>query len=139
MGAVQVQQYLGRARDFFKGMEFLKDDLAEYGRSSALLGIHSAISYCDALRSGLGSESVASDDHQRAAQELRSLLVARKRELGEGINRLERLLSQKSEVAYSPKRNSRKDVEAIIQDAQRFALWAEDAGARLGIEGWRND
>ena len=59
MGAVQVQHYLGRARDFLKGMELLKDDLAEFKHSSALLGIHGAISYCDALRVGLGSENLS--------------------------------------------------------------------------------
>ena len=147
MGAVQVQHYLSRARDFLKGMEslfeeevyVLEEDLVQFIHSPALLGIHGAISYCDALRIGLGSESVSSDDHRRATSELTSLLSGRKYDDRRGIPRLERLLAMKSTVAYFPKRVAVKDVYDIVQQARRFALWAESAGRELKIEGWRND
>jgi len=100
MIAVEVQHYLGRARDFLKGMDLLQNDLAEYRYSSALLGIHGAISYCDALRIGLGSKGLSSDDHQSAARELRLLLASRKFENPQGVGRLEKLLSKKSMIAY---------------------------------------
>ena len=147
MGAVQVQHYLNRARDFLKGMEslfeeevyVLEEDLVQFTHSPALLGIHGAISYCDALRIGLGSESLSSDDHGRAASELLTLLSGRKYEDRQGIQRLERLLAKKSIVAYFPKRVAVKDVHEIVQQARRFAIWAESAGRQLKIEGWRND
>jgi hypothetical protein len=65
MAAMQVQHFLGRARDFLKGMDLLQDDLAEFRFSPALLGIHGAISYCDALRIGLGSVRVSSQRGRR--------------------------------------------------------------------------
>ena len=136
MAAVEVQCFLARARDFLKGMELLKDDLAVFRSSSALLGIHAAISYSDALRSGMGSRDVSSDDHRIAAQELKRLLAARNFDRQQGADRLNRLLGMKSKVEYSAhtlKENSAKD---IIDQAQRFAAWAEDTGAKLQIEGW---
>ncbi len=138
MVAVQVQHYLGRARDFFKGMDLLKDDLTGYRYSSALLGIHSAISYCDALRLGMGSASLSSDDHRSAVGELRTLLASRKFEKRQGADRLEKLLRFKGRVAYASD-GSGLDFNQIVQQAARFAAWAEDAGKSLRIEGWRND
>ncbi len=138
MGAVQVQHYLARARDFLKGMELLKDDLAEFKHASALLGIHGAISYCDALRVGLGSDNLSSDDHRIASRELKAQLAARRYNELQGLDRLEKLLAQKSAIAYFPKRIAEKDVFEIVQQARRFALWAESTGKQLEIEGWHD-
>jgi hypothetical protein len=136
MAAVQVQCYLGRARDFLKGMDLLREDLGEYRYSSALLGIHGAISYCDALRTGLGSEKVSSDDHRKAAGELKSLLAGRKFEKQQGTIRLEKLLGKKSRIAYARDAAGEVEINEIVVQAQRFAAWAEDAGKALKIEGW---
>jgi hypothetical protein len=136
MKAVEVQHYLSRARDFLKGMTLLKDDLAEFNYSSALLGIHGAISYCDALRIGLGGKSVSSENHKSAARELRVLLTSRKYNDKQGIERLQNLLSYKGLIAYSIERVSEKDIKSIIQQAERFALWAERTGTQLNVEGW---
>jgi hypothetical protein len=138
MGAVQVQHYLGRARDFLKAMELLKEDLTEFKCSSALLGIHGALSYCDALRAGLGSRHLSSEDHRTAPKELRTLLAARKFGNLQAIDRLVKLLSEKSVIAYAPRTISQKSVLEIIQQARRFALWAEATGKQLKIEGWQD-
>lgn len=138
MIAVQVQNYLGRARDFLKGMDLLKDDLTEFKYSPALLGIHSAISYCDALRIGMGSKTLSSDDHKKAVRELKTLLATRKFERKQGADRLLTLLSFKSSVAYGSN-SSALEFNYVVQQAERFAAWAEDAGKSLKVEGWRND
>jgi|HubBroStandDraft_1064217.scaffolds.fasta_scaffold144450_3 hypothetical protein len=136
MIAVEVQHFLGRARDFLKGMDLLQNDLAEYSYSSALLGIHGAISYCDALRIGLGSKDLSSDDHQSAAQELRLLLATRKFGNSQGVGRLEKLLFKKSRIAYAPDAARENEIKQIVLDAKRFEAWAEAAGKELRIEGW---
>ncbi|MGH9600106.1 MAG: hypothetical protein ACRD27_09590 [Terracidiphilus sp.] len=136
MSVTQVQHFLGRARDFLKGMDLLKEDLAEYRFSSALLGIHGAISYCDALRTGLGSGKLSSEDHQSAAGELRSLLAARRSERQQGADRLEKLLSKKSRIAYARDATGDAEIKLIVQQAERFAAWAESTGKELRIEGW---
>ena len=52
---------------------------------------------------------------------------------------MERLLVYKSLVAYSVHRVSEKDIRLIVQQAERFAQWAERIGRQLRVEGWEND
>jgi hypothetical protein len=136
MNAVEVQHYLGRARDFKKGMEFLKDDLAEFKSSSALLGIHSAISYCDALRTGMGCVDVSSEDHGSAVKDLKLLLASRNFNNRQGADRLGKILSRKSRIAYASDAVRKEEVEEILKQAERFAFWAEETGRQLRIKGW---
>lgn len=136
MIAVEVQHFLGRARDFLKGMDLLKDDLAEFRFSPALLGIHCAISYSDALRTGMGREKVSSDDHSKAASDLESLLKSRNFENRKGIGHLKKLLGMKSGIEYEPSTVRENEIEDIVRQAERFAKWAEAAGRKLKIEGW---
>jgi|SRR5271165_1828227 len=136
MADASVYSFLDRARDFLKGMELLKDDLTEYRNSSALLGIHAAISYGDALRIGLGNKNLSSDDHLSAAADLKSMLAARRYERPQGADRLGKLISQKSKIAYAADTPSEYAIKQIVDQAQRFANWAEETGKKLRIEGW---
>jgi len=138
MIAVEVQHFLGRARDLLRGMNLLKDQEG-FRFSSALLGIHCAISYSDALRTGLGCADVSSDDHRRAESDLRSRLVARKFEKLQGAARLGRLLSKKSKTAYSAEAATEAEINDVVLQAKRFADWAEETGMKLKIEGWSNE
>jgi hypothetical protein len=136
MIGVQVQDYLSRARDFFNGMRLLRDDLPVFMSSAALLGIHSAISYSDALRTGMGCVDVSSDDHRSAESDLRSRLSSRKIEKTQAAARLGSLLSKKSLIAYASDARKVGEIEQILKQAERFASWAEETGRRLRIEGW---
>jgi hypothetical protein len=138
MSALTVEHYLQRARDFFLGMHLMRD-AQPYRSSVALLAIHSAVPYSDALRTGLGDEKLASDNHQQAADSLRRLLQAKRVELGNGLNHLKDLLSSKSGVAYGDKRLSDNELRSLILGAERFSAWANDMGKRLKLEGWRDD
>jgi hypothetical protein len=136
MIAVEVQHFLGRARDFLKGMDLLKDDLTEFRFSSALLAIHCAISYSDAMRTGMGCANVSLDDHQSAARDLKSRLVSRNHVNRKGLGHLEKLLSGKNRVQYDSVTVRENEVEDIVKHAERFARWAEESGRQLRIEGW---
>jgi hypothetical protein len=136
MQAVHVRHYLNRARDFLKGMDLLKDDPAEFKSSSALLAIHGAISYSDALRIGLGNSNISSEDHQSATQELKQLLTIRKYQKLDGVDKLAKLLGNKSVIAYGSVSVADERFKSIVQQAERFAVWAERTGKELGIEGW---
>jgi len=144
MIGLQVQHFLDRARDLLKGMEFLvredsfilHDDFVKFRFSPALLGIHCAISYSDALRSGLGCTDVSSDDHQNAVKDLTTRLTSRRFEQHRGANHLERLLSKKSRIAYASEATREDEIEDIVKRTTRFAEWAEEAGRTLKIEGW---
>jgi hypothetical protein len=101
MIAGRFELYRDRARDFLDGMKFLQEDLDAFGYSSALLGIHGAISYADALRIGMGSKKVSSDDHSSATLELKSLLDSRRFEKQQGVKHLKLLLARKSRISYA--------------------------------------
>jgi len=147
MITVEVQHHLSRARDFVEGMSrllkeemfVLEDDFVRFRYSPALLGIHGAISYCDALRIGLGSEKLSSDDHRNATRELKSLLAERKLQGTEGADRLDKLLGKKSRIAYAREASDDTGIKQITLHAERFAKWAEAAGRALKIEGWGDE
>jgi hypothetical protein len=120
----------------FDAMVLLQEDRA-YRNSSALLAIHSAISYSDALRAGLGDERLASDGHDRAADALQNLIGARYPHGGSGVSHLRFLLSRKNVVAYSAKRMEHSDYESLFTRAGRFAKWADTAARELKIMGWK--
>jgi len=118
-------------------MQFLRDD-ESYRNSSALLGIHSAISYCDALRTGLEDETLASENHQMAADALQRLLSTRYTGNDDGLRHLKALLSKKSAVAYGSRRLGNNDFQLIFTQAERFTKWANSVGSQLKIEGWNH-
>ena len=119
-----------------EGFNLLKDDLDEFRFSSALLGIHSAISYSDALRTGMGCENVSSDDHRSAADDLKKRLNEDRRfENLRGVEHLKNLLSKKSRIEYASENVRRDEAEDIVKHARRFADWAEKTGRALKIWG----
>jgi hypothetical protein len=138
MQVVLVEHYLQRAADFYYGMLLMRgDDL--YRNSSALLAIHSAVSFSDALRVGLGDEKLPSDDHAKAVDSLLRMLPARQASDQAGLNHLRYLVSNKSRVAYGSDRLSAREFEILVTKAERFASWANGLGRKLNIEGWKHD
>lgn len=138
MQAVQVQHYIQRATDFFNGMQLTRDE-EPYRNSSALLAIHSAVSYTDALRTGLGDENLSGDDHRQAADALRPLLNTRSVKAQDGVGHLQYLISRKSSVAYGSERLGANEFLSLVIRAERFAKWANGIGRQLNLEGWNYD
>lgn len=138
MQAVQVQHYIERATDFSRGMKLMSDD-EDHINSSALLAIHSAISYSDALRAGLGDAGLSSDDHRNAADTLHGLLNSNRYKEQQGLRHFKLLLSKKSRVAYSDRSLSLTERKDLITAAERFEVWVNQVGKRLNLEGWTHD
>jgi hypothetical protein len=138
MQAMQVERYLKRAADFSYVVLLLRGD-ESHRYSTALLAIHAAIAYSDALRIGLGNTKLGSDDHNKAAESLRLLLPSSSDRDETGISHLRYLLSNKSLVAYGSQRISTKDFEKLFTKAERFVKWANRTGLQLKIEGWIDD
>jgi hypothetical protein len=108
-----------------------------YANSASLLAIHSAISYADALRVGLGDLRLASEDHRSSVESLQRLLAERRFEDMSGIKNLRDLVSRKSQVAYGDERLNFRASALLATKAERFAIWANRVGFSLKIEGWR--
>ncbi len=107
-------------------------------QSSALLAIHCAVSYSDALRSSLGDSRLSSDDHSKAADALEKLLPPKLSDRL-GLTHLRKLLARKSRVAYSDQRLSHTEMEDLILAAERFEIWTLKLARQLDLEGWNRD
>ena len=138
MQAEQVRHYVARASEFYKTMRLLQG-ADGYANACALLAIHSAVSFTDALRSGLGDRELAGEDHRSAASALRKLMAHRSNTVGQGTAHLEKLIAEKSSVAYGSSRLEAKDYQTVTMHAERYASWANRMGRELKIEGWIND
>jgi hypothetical protein len=138
MPAIQVEHYLKRAADFSYVVLVLRGD-ESHRNSSALLAIHAAISYSDALRAGLGDVKLGVDDHSKAADALKRVLALKVVDDETGLGHLRYLLSNKSLVAYGDQRINAKDFEMLFTKAERFVAWANRIGMQLKIEGWTDD
>ena len=137
MRSVRVRHYLQRATDFFDCMQLTRDD-ESFRNSSALLAIHSAVSFCDALRAGLGDRELSSDNHNQAADALSKQIPSGVRLDPSGLDHLRYLISRKTAMAYGERRVEEKTFGLVVLRSERFAAWANDTGKRLGIEGWHD-
>jgi hypothetical protein len=135
MNALRVGHYIGRADDFYRGLELIRGE-QDYRCSSALLAIHSAISYSDALRVGLGETQVHADDHRGALASLKRLLGSRRIKDEGGFAQFEYLISMKTFVAYGNQRLDEKRWMRINLSAERFANWVWRVAKELNMEGW---
>lgn len=138
MDALRVEHYIGRASDFYQGLELLRD-ADDFRHSSALLAIHSAISYSDALRTGLGEERLDAEDHRTAMASLRQGLVRHRVADFSGFTHFEYLMSMKSFVAYGGERLDERRSQRISLAAERFANWAWRVAKNLAMEGWSDE
>ena len=138
MPSEKVRHYIRRAADFLAGMQLMRNE-QPYRNSTALLAVHSAVSYADALRVGLGDESLAADDHRKTSNALQQLIPAKLLADRSGLGHLDYLIANKSSVAYQDERLTALRSEKMAIKAERFAAWADRAGRQLGIGGWQHD
>ncbi len=120
--------------EILDGMEYLQLNTIS-PQAAALLAIHSAISYADALRYGLGDDRLSSGSHGDAAGTLRKLCVAKGLPDLTGIAHLEYLLSKKTPVSYGSQRIPEGQIDVMLLRAERFARWAVTTSHKMMIEG----
>jgi hypothetical protein len=116
--------YYRRAAQLADAMKLCQDDLASYASAAALLAVHSAISYSDALLTGLASRRPHGENHQEAVTALKRACT-RARIDHQGIPHFQVLLSAKTEISYGEKRVDDERVAALCIKAERFRVWAE--------------
>jgi hypothetical protein len=101
------------------------DDLGEreYGNGLAIVAIHAAIAYTDALTVAYRELRSVDGDHARAASVLSHALGARAQDQ---VPRLTRMLNAKSDASYSGSYYTLQDGREILRDLKRYASWAEE-------------
>lgn len=121
---VSLSVYHRRARQLASAMRLCQDDLAGYASAAALLAVHSAISFSDALLIGLGANRPSGEDHRQAVSALKRACTSAKIE-PQGITHFQRLLSAKTDISYGDKAIDDEKVSALCIAAERFQVWAE--------------
>jgi hypothetical protein len=116
--------YHRRARQLAGAMKLCQDDLAAYASAAALLAVHSAISYNDALLIGLGGARPRGENHREAITALKRICTGAKIE-PQGITHLQKLLSVKTDISYGDKPVDENRITALCAAAYRFEKWAE--------------
>jgi hypothetical protein len=96
----------------------------KYGNGLAIVAIHAAIAYTDALTVAYGAFKSTDGDHTRAADALRRALGYRA-DAGQ-VRRLSGILDAKSHASYSGNYYTLADGQGILADLELFAGWAEE-------------
>ncbi|MEW5929809.1 MAG: hypothetical protein AB1941_20330 [Gemmatimonadota bacterium] len=121
-----------RAGSYFRVAQVLRStarDLStmaepKYGNGLAIVAIHSAIAYADALTVAYGGFKSTDGDHSRAADALQRALGHRADP--RQIRRLTGILDAKSHASYSGNYYTLADGQNILEELERFAIWVED-------------
>ena len=90
--------------------------------SASILFVHAAIAYTDALTIKAGSVKSAGDDHGLViylVEQILSLSIEDKK----AINRLGKILGEKSKVSYGGKVYNQKQADKIKTDFSRYQTW----------------
>jgi len=98
---------------------------AKYGNALAILAIHAAIAYTDALTVAYREMKSTDGDHAQAA----TLLVnALKNQVPPAeVKRLRRVLNTKSSVSYSGTYYTLAEGEGLLAEVRMYVAWAEGA------------
>jgi hypothetical protein len=116
--------YYRRAAQLADAMKLCQEDLPAYASAAALLAVHSAISYSDALLIGLGDTRPHGENHREAVTALKRACTRAKIDQ-QGVGHFQRLLSVKTDVSYGEKRIDHETVAVLCVTAERFRVWAE--------------
>jgi hypothetical protein len=120
----KLSVYYRRATQLADAMRLCRDDLAAYSSAAALLAVHSAISYSDALMIGFSGIRPRGEDHRMAIGALKRACTKAKVDQ-HGIRHFQNLLGAKTDISYGEKRVDDETVEALCIAAERFQAWAE--------------
>ena len=124
MAEISVGIYHGRALQLSNAMQVCRDDLRSYAWAAALLAVHSAISYCDAVLLKLNGRRSDSQDHGQAIAAVTKACKKRKIHT-DGIKHLDKLVSAKTDISYGDEQVDNQRVEVLCVAAERFQTWAE--------------
>jgi hypothetical protein len=115
--------YIARARQMANAMRLVRDD-REYLAAAALLAVHCAIAFNDAVLVKLNGTALHSQDHRQAADVTRRRCMERKLS-HEGLKQYRELLSNKSKISYGDQVITPIEVQRYCAAAERFESWAE--------------
>jgi hypothetical protein len=124
MDEIRVRVHHDRALQLANAMELCHDGMEAYASAVALLAVHSAVSYDDAVLIKLTGQRSRSQDHKKAVAAITKACKKGKIRT-EGIKHLDKLVGAKTYVSYGDKEVDGLTVEVLYVAAERFQAWAE--------------
>jgi len=125
----QAQKYHMVARSLLGGASVLMELASEgdsYGNAIAVLAIHAAIAYNDALTISYGEVKSTDGQHTRAADLLTEVLKGHgTREVSSRANQLRAILGSKDRVSYTGTFYRLEDAAILLNEVVEFATWAD--------------
>jgi hypothetical protein len=125
MDEIRIRIHHDRALQLADAMKLCHDDMAAYSSAVALLAVHSAISYNDAVLIRLTGQRSRSQDHRQAIVAIRKACRTRRNIQSDAIKHLDKLLDAKNDVTYGDKNVDSQKIEFLYIAAERFQAWAE--------------
>jgi hypothetical protein len=107
---------------------------AQHASALAILSVHAAIAYADAIAIHVGGRKSTSSDHAGAARLLRSLLGPRLPAAMQTA--VARLLSEKDRFEYQGYIATMREATSLFSRAEQIAAWAESvlsSNRRAGV------
>lgn len=116
--------YLNEARGFRRTADQIAASGADHRNSVAVIAVHSAIAFCDALTIRAGGRKSKSD-HRLAADFLCSVIRIHTPEDEKAITALRYLTGIKDRVSYAGEPVTAADIRQIRRRLGQFGDWAE--------------
>ena len=115
------KDYLQAAHQFYIGADAAMS--LENWSAAALLVVHAAIAYTDALTIKIGGVKSQGDDHMAAVDVARELIAVD--DAGrKALTHLVRVIQEKNVVSYSGDVSSRNQAESLWKHLERYRSWA---------------
>jgi hypothetical protein len=122
----RAAKYLAIGRSLHRNTQELEAiSETRYGNGLAIIAIHAAIAYTDALTIAFRGIKSQDGDHVRAADVLAHVLGPQ-RDHARQVNRLRGILQAKSDASYSGQYYTFEDGKRLVREATEFIRWAED-------------
>jgi hypothetical protein len=113
-----------RATQLADAMKLCQGELPAYGSAAALLAVHSAISYSDAVVIGLGGNRSRGENHAQAVTALKRACTKANVD-NQGVGHFQRLIGAKTDISYGDRQVDNERIAALCIAAERFQVWAE--------------
>jgi hypothetical protein len=116
----QWENYFSAAEEYYSGA--LNNFESELWTSASILFVHAVIAYTDALTIKAGSVKSAGEDHSFVIY-LVEQTIALTPEDKKALNRLSKILGEKSKVSYGGKIYTKKQADKMKTHFTRYHSW----------------
>lgn len=121
----QANLYLEKARGFLADAENMASLSAFSGNGVAVVAIHAAITFADAVTIRTQEVKSASGDHTDAVDVLQSSLGQLTDSDRAALKDLRYILQRKDDASYTANHVSAHEADLIVSKLRSFASWAE--------------